>query len=62
VLLPVKEDKKVFYFSFFSLRCSSFHSQTLGSLVDITHSIVEKPPKKLRANIVDLTDTDKQVY
>jgi hypothetical protein len=71
--LPVKEEKKVFYLSLFSTL--NFHFYLCANFVGEAHliiifwqgskrasnSVAEKPLKKPRKEVVDLTDIDKQV-
>jgi hypothetical protein len=70
VSLPVKEEKRVNYFLYFdipflSLMSHPFHKQSFNLLQGskrASSSVADKPPKKLKKDIIDLTEIDEQVY
>jgi hypothetical protein len=70
VSLPVKEEKRVNYFLYFdipflSLMSRPFHKQSFNLLQGskrASSSVADKPPKKLKKDIIDLTEIDEQVY
>jgi hypothetical protein len=70
VSLPVKEEKRVnslLYFDipFLSLMSYPFRKQSSNLLQGskrASSSVADKPPKKLKKGIIDLTEIDEQVY